>query len=453
MRYFPIFVDLRGQRVLVTGGGEQAAQKVRLLLKSEAIVEIVAENLCSELQDLATSHQIRWVAHDFCVDLLKECRLAYVASDDLALARQVVEAGKQYGVGVNVVDQPELCSFITPAIVDRDPVVVAIGTEGTAPVLARRIKTKVEQYLPSNIGSLAKQAASLRAVVANRLKDGNHRRRFWERFFDHPGHGSDLEPIIQNMQRPNRTGHVSLVGAGPGDPDLLTIKAVRALQSADVIVCDRLVDPRILELARRDARRIHVGKIPGGPSVPQEEINRILVHEASDGQHVVRLKGGDPFIFARGSEELDALEQAGIAVEVVPGITAALAAAASGQIALTERQQRRSLVMMTGHASDGPAEHDWSALAKSGQTLAIYMGVGASGVIRSRLLDAGIDPTTPVTIVENASLENERVANTTINELRSAIIKNGIRGPAMIFVGAHSRLAQSQTPRMQRKAA
>jgi uroporphyrin-III C-methyltransferase/precorrin-2 dehydrogenase/sirohydrochlorin ferrochelatase len=245
--------------------------------------------------------------------------------------------------------------------------------------------------------------------------------------------GSDLrEPTV---------GRVSLVGAGPGDPDLLTFKAMRALQAADVIVVDRLVPAAILDCARRDAERIHVGKTPGRPSTSQAEINAILLREARAGRHVVRLKGGDPFVFGRGGEELAALRAAGIAVEIVPGITAAMGCAAAVGLSLTEREQRRSLTLLTGHASDGPAEHDWAALARPGQALAIYMGVGAAGHVQAQLLGAGIDPATPVTVVENGTLPSQKLATGTIARLAELIIDACIKGPAIIFVGAHPHAA------------
>jgi uroporphyrin-III C-methyltransferase/precorrin-2 dehydrogenase/sirohydrochlorin ferrochelatase len=241
-------------------------------------------------------------------------------------------------------------------------------------------------------------------------------------------------------------GRVTLVGAGPGDPDLLTFKAMRALQDADVIVADRLVSPAILDRARRDALRIMVGKTPGQPSPSQSEINAIFLREAAAGRHVVRLKGGDPFVFGRGGEELSVLRAAGVPVEIVPGVTAAMGCAAAVGLALTERDQRRSLTLLTGHASDGPAEHDWTALARPGQLLAIYMGVGAAGRIQSRLLSAGIDSATPVTVVENGTLPSQKVATGTIDRLVETLIEAAIKGPAMIFVGAHPHEAPRPSP-------
>ena len=323
-------------------------------------------------------------------------------------------------------------------------------------MLARQIKARIESLLPTRLGTLARFAGGLRAQIAGALPTSARRRRFWERFFagetarrylagDMRGAEAAIERAIEDASGEGQApGRVSLVGAGPGDPDLLTFKALQALQSADVIVVDRLVDRRILEVARRDARRIEVGKTPGQPSTRQAQIERILLREARAGHHVVRLKGGDPFVFGRGGEELAALQEARIEVEVVPGITAALACAAAVGLPLTTRGARRSVVLMTGHTSDGPADHDWCALARPGQVLAIYMGVGAAGHIERRLLGAGIDPETPVTIVENGTLPAQKVAVGTIGDLAGLVIDSAVKGPAIIYVGA--------APEMRREA-
>ena len=443
MRYFPIFVDLDRQPVLVVGGGEQAAQKLRLLAKTTAVVRLVAPELCPELADAVAEGRAEWQGAEFHPDQLQGCRLVYAAVDDLALAARVAFAARARGIPVNAIDRPQLCSFITPAIVDRDPVVVAIGSEGTAPVLVGRIRAMLEAHLPQGLGRVATFAQSLRRRIAQRFTDSRARRAFWERFFD--GEAGDAvladDPdraatlVEEAIAGTKQQGSVALVGAGPGDPELLTIKAHRALQSADVLVIDRLVDPRIVELARRDARRIHVGKTPGGPSTSQATINAILVEEALAGNRVVRLKGGDPFVFGRAVEEIEAVEAAGIAVTIVPGVTAALAAAANARLPITERGKRRALTILTGYTKDGPAEHDWRALAAGGQTLAVYMGVRAGPAIARKLIEAGLDPATPVTIVENASLAAEKTATGRLDQLSDLLLRAGIRGPAILFIG------------------
>jgi uroporphyrin-III C-methyltransferase/precorrin-2 dehydrogenase/sirohydrochlorin ferrochelatase len=441
MRYFPVFLDLDGQKVLVVGGGEQAAQKLRLLLKTSAHVCVVAAEPCAEIEALAVAGRVTLERRAFQLRDLAGARLAIAAVDNEAEAARVSSAARAMGVPLNVVDRQELSSFITPSIVDRDPVVIAIGTEGTAPVLARRIKALLEPLL------LARFAAGWREIVASRVGDAGARRGFWERFF--AGRvadrflGGDVAAAVAELDdeidRANvaAVGSVALVGAGPGDPDLLTFKALRTLQEADVIVVDRLVPKAILDRARRDARRIEVGKIPHGRSTPQGEIDAILVREALAGHKVVRLKGGDPMIFGRAVEEMTALSAAGVPFEVVPGITAALGCAAAIGLPLTERDARRGLTILTGHATDGAAEHDWQALARPGQTVAIYMGVGSAPHIEARLRGAGIDPETPVTVVENGTLPQQKIALGSAGRLVETLIDGGIKGPAIIFIGAH----------------
>lgn len=449
MRFFPIFLDLDRQPVLVVGGGEQAAQKLRLLARTGASVRVLAEAPCPEVEALAAAGG--WpvarrapTAGDFA-----GARLAYVAvGDDAVAAAAAAAMARAAGVPVNTVDRQELCDFLTPAIVDRDPVVVAIGTEGTAPVLARQIKARLEAALPARLGALARWAAAWRGRAAATVARGGARRRFWEGFFDGPvarafmtGRRAEAAGLLRLALADGGgapgPGRVTLVGAGPGDPDLLTFKALRAMQEADLVVADRLVPEAILDRARRDAERVLVGKTPGRPSPGQDGINALLVREARAGRHVVRLKGGDPFVFGRGGEELAHLRAAGVPVEVVPGITAAAGCAAAVGLPLTERGERRSLTLLTGHASDGPAEHDWAALARPGQLLAVYMGVGAAAHVRDRLRAAGMPAGTPVTVVENGTLPNQRLAVGDLGGLADLVVGAGIGGPAVIFVGAH----------------
>lgn len=453
MRFFPIFLDLERQPVLVIGGGEQAAQKIRLLRKTDARIRVLAHEVCPEIEALAASGAVTLERRALRPDDMPGARLAYVALADEGEAASAVAMLRAAGIPVNAVDRQELCDFLTPAIVDRDPVVVAIGTEGAAPVLARQIKARLEAELPARLGALARWAATLRERAAAAIAAGRARRFFWDGFFAGEiarsflaGERGKAEALVDYEldgagKAPPMPGRVSLVGAGPGDPDLLTFKAMRALQTADVIVADRLVPAAILDCARRDAERIFVGKTPGRCSPSQDEINRILVREALAGKYVVRIKGGDPFVFGRGGEEMAALHAAGIAVEVVPGITAAMGCAAAIGLSLTERNERRSLTFVTGHASDGPAEHDWPALARPGQTLAIYMGVGAAPHVERRLLAAGIDTGTPVTVVENGTLPTQRHVTGRIAGLGRLLAEAGIKGPAIIFVGAHPQPA------------
>jgi uroporphyrin-III C-methyltransferase/precorrin-2 dehydrogenase/sirohydrochlorin ferrochelatase len=340
-----------------------------------------------------------------------------------------------------------------PAIVDRDPVTVAIGTEGAAPVLAREIKTLLETLLPANFGTLAKRAQGLRDTVAKAVADPRARRHLWERLLKGPFrravlrgaedeadrilatelHGEDRP--VHARARGLAIGRVALIGCGPGDPDLLTLKAVQRLQEADVLVVDRLVNPKVLEYARRDAERIFVGKTPGGPTTSQAEINRILVREAEAGKIVARLKGGDPFIFGRAAEEMGACQAAGVDVEAVPGITAAHACAARVGLPVTLRERVRHFTVVTGATADGEPDLEWNALAAEGAAFAVYMGVGNAPLLRRNLLAAGADADTPVVIVENGTLETERAIATTLADLTDAVAQHAVASPAVIFVG------------------
>ena len=447
MKYFPIFLDLEDRKVLVVGGGEPAAQKVRLLLKTAARVTVVAPEFCDEINSLGQIGRIVTEPREFVPSDLEDTALVYVTSGDADLDKHISTLARAWDIPVNVVDAPEHCSFITPAIVDRDPVVVAIGTEGTAPVLAQGIKSRLESLLSPSLGALAQKAGRLRTRVAERLRSGGLRRAFWQNFFFGQIRDAFLARDERDFERRVDTalagedkesdmpGRVALVGAGPGDPDLLTLKAQRLLQSADVIVYDRLVGPKVLEYARRDAERISVGKTPGRPSIGQGDINRILIAEALKGKTVVRLKGGDPYIFGRGAEEQAALGAFGIPLEVVPGITAAAACAASIKLPLTTRGTNRSFSIVTGTTENGAAEHDWTALAETGATFAIYMGVGTAEHTQRRLLAAGIDPSTPVVIVENGTLPGERAFVTEIRSLHETIAAEEVKGPSIIYVG------------------
>jgi uroporphyrin-III C-methyltransferase/precorrin-2 dehydrogenase/sirohydrochlorin ferrochelatase len=445
MRYFPLFADLDGADVLVAGGGEQAAQKVRLLQKTAARIRVVAERLTPEIEELDRQRAITVVRRAAEPGDIAGHRVVYAATGERERDAALSEAARRQGIPINVVDAPDLSTFIMPAIVDRDPVLVAIGSEGTAPVLAREIKTKLEAWLPSNLGRLAGHARSLRNLVAASVPDPRARRRLWERLLQGPFRravlsGADgeagriLASELQGGDAP-AAGRVALIGCGPGDPDLLTLKALQRLQEADVLVVDRLVNPRILDYARRDAERIFVGKAPGTSSTTQAEINRILVREAAAGKVVARLKGGDPFIFGRAAEEMATLQAAHIAVEVVPGVTAAHACAARIGLPVTRRERVRQFSVVTGSATDGVPDLDWHALAAPDAAFAIYMGVGNAPVLRSRLLAAGASPDTPVVIVEHGTEPAERALATTLRDFADCIARCEFTGPAVIFVG------------------
>jgi uroporphyrin-III C-methyltransferase / precorrin-2 dehydrogenase / sirohydrochlorin ferrochelatase len=451
MRTFPIFVSFEGKPPLVVGGGELAAVKARLLLKRAASVDIAASELVPELAALAEAGQISLLAARPGIDQLRGRPLVIAATEDDGEDTRVSAIARALGVPVNVPDRPELCTFALPAIVDRGEVTVAIGTSGAAPVLAQRLRAWLEQELHPRLDALARLAAEFRGPVAEKLPSGPPRRKFWEAVFEGAAAEAMLEgdehkaraligaAIVEASQAPPAQGRVLLVGAGPGDPELLTMKAVRALKAADVILYDRLVGEGVLDHARREAELIPVGKAKGAHSVPQEKINALLIERAKAGQTVVRLKGGDPFIFGRGGEELDALREAGISVEIVPGVTAGIAAAASLQIPLTHRDVSHTVTFLSGHEAGGEEpsfEHlDLAALASGNNTLLVYMGVTTAGLIATKLLEAGWSPTLPVIAVENASREDERRVSATLAALAAHPERLGLKSPAVLIFG------------------
>jgi uroporphyrin-III C-methyltransferase / precorrin-2 dehydrogenase / sirohydrochlorin ferrochelatase len=449
MRYFPIFADLENTNVLVVGGGEQAAQKVRLLRKANACITVVAESVTDELRELEDQNAIWIVLRAFLISDLEGQRFVYAATGDLLLDAAVSRAARARGIPVNVVDAPKLSTFIMPAILDRAPVTVAIATEGAAPILAREIKTRLEALIPANFGRLAERAQTLREAIAKAVPDMRARRRLWQRLLQGPFRravlrgaedeaGRILAAELHGEDAPARNpeqGRVVLIGCGPGDPELLTLKALHRLQEVDVLVVDRLVDPKVLEYARRDAERIFVGKTPAGPTTSQSEINRILLREAQAGKVVARLKGGDPFIFGRAAEEMAACQAAGIDVEIVPGVTAAHACAARIGLPVTLRERVRHFSVVTGTSAEGEPELDWQALASQGSAFAVYMGVGNAPLLRANLLAAGAQPSTPVVIVENGTRETERTVATSLGDLTDCVASLSISSPAVIFVG------------------
>lgn len=445
MKYFPLFMDLEDRDVLIAGGGEKAVQKLRLLAKTMARLTVVAETVSPEIEALARRHPVSLQLRRLRPEDVKGKAVAIGADDSAERNAELARAAHAAGVPVNIVDAPDLSTVIVPAIVDRHPVVVAIGTEGAAPIIARDLRTRIESWLPADFGRVATYAAALRPRVRDAITQPAARRQFWEGLLRGPFRDRALAANVagaeQEAARALRDagkgshGSVVLVGCGPGDPDLLTLKALQALQDADVLVHDRLVNPAILDYARRDAVRIDVGKMPGGKATPQGEINRILVREALKGQRVARLKGGDAMVFGRAAEEIAAARAAGIDVTVIPGITAAHAIAASVTLPLTLRGKVRQFAVVTGATEDGAADLDWQALAAPGQGFAIYMGVRSATVIERNLLDAGAEPATPVVIVENGTLPQERVIETTLADLSTAVRAEAVTAPAIIFIG------------------
>ncbi len=443
MKTFPMFLKMAGRRVVILGGGEQAAQKARLMLKTEAEIVICARTLEPELAALVARGRAVH-APDPEPGIFANAALAFVATGDPAEDTRLAELARGEGVVTNVVDAPDLCDAFTPSIVDRDPLVVAIGTEGAAPVLARQVKTAVEALLEPRLGDLVSLAGRLRDEVAARIAPSK-RRAFWAWAFTggprraHARGAEDeaarlLKSAIAKGEAGETGGFVSLVGAGPGSRDLITLRGVQRLQEADVIFYDRLVDPDLLELARRDAERVYVGKAPGAHSWPQDRINGVITAAARAGKRVVRLKCGDPGIFARGAEEGAACEAAGVPWEIVPGVTAASAAAAELGGFLTERGLYDSLVLTTGVVRPGDPAPDWASLVRPGTTLALYMGVGAAPEIREALLNAGAPGAANVEIVAGAGAPGARIWRTTLANLAKTVTREAVENPAIILV-------------------
>jgi uroporphyrin-III C-methyltransferase/precorrin-2 dehydrogenase/sirohydrochlorin ferrochelatase len=448
MQTFPLFLSLQDRQVLVVGGDEPAARKAELLLSAGAQVALIAETVVGEIAQLIADGRISWSGRTFDDADLVGISLVIVASDDDLLQTRVSQAAQRRCVPVNVVDRPALSSFIMPAIVDRGPVTVAISTGGAAPALARRLRADIERALPAAIGRLARFAEIFRPQVRRTLAEPRARRRFWDRVFegrigelalagDEIAARRELIRLLDGTRRETAPvqGMVHLVGAGPGDPDLLTLKAHRLLQRADVVVYDRLVSPEVLAMARRDAERIYVGKRQGHHSVPQAEISDRLVALARAGKSVVRLKGGDPLVFGRGGEEIEALADAGIAVEVVPGITAALGCAASAGIPLTHRDHAQACIFVTGHLKGGEVALDWPMLARPRQTVVIYMGAETLPVIARQLIEHGLPAATPVALIENGTTDRERRVVGTLATIERQAMRARLQGPTLCMVG------------------
>lgn len=445
MEYLPLFHQLREQPVLLVGGGEVALRKARLLAQAGARLRVVTLKLHPELEKLLEQtggvYQLRgWQAGD--------CQghvLVVAATENSMLNAEVAAEAKALHVPVNVVDTPELCSVIFPAIVDRSPLVVAVSSGGHAPVLARLVRAKIETVLPAAYGKLARLAQKYRQVVKKRFGDLQQRRVFWEETLQGPiaeqvfaGNFGQAEQMLQDKlagEAAQVTGEVYLVGAGPGDPDLLTFKALRLMQQADVVLYDRLVASEIVDMCRRDADRIYVGKAASNHSLSQEKINQKLVALAQEGKRVLRLKGGDPFIFGRGGEEIEELAQNGIPFQVVPGITSASGCSSYAGIPLTHRDYAQSVRFVTGHPKDGNLDLPWSELVSTTQTVVFYMGLGTLPVIASQLVRNGRAAETPVAVIERGTTAQQRVILGTLDDIAKRIMDEQVESPSLIIVG------------------
>lgn len=448
--WFPVFLRLAGRRVLVVGGGEVAARKLRLLLRAGAQLEVVARELNEEVADLVAAGSVLHLAAEFDPQQLAGCTLAIAATDDAPLNLRIAEAAHRAGIAVNAVDDPEASSFITPAIVDRSPLLIAIATAGQAPVLGRRLRERLEAMLPAGYGRLAEFMGAARGRVQQALAQPQ-RRGLWERFLDGPGAEAVLAgdetraaaELDHLLDAGAARGEVYLVGAGPGDPDLLTFRALRLMQQCDVVLYDALISPAILQLVRRDAERIYVGKRRAKHTLPQEDINEELVRLAQQGKRVLRLKGGDPFVFGRGGEEIERLAAAGIAFQVVPGITAANGCAAYAGIPLTHRDYAQSCVFVTGHQrKDGTLDLHWDQLARRGQTVVIYMGLHSLGELAARLIAHGLPADWPAAVVEEGTSPAQRVVTGTLADLADKVVEAEIKGASLVIVGEVVRLRE-----------
>jgi len=441
---FPAFHKVAGRRVVVVGGGPEAAAKIRLLAETRASIVVFAPSLSQEAGADLVAANGDWRGAAPAVADLAGAALVFAATGSEEGDREVWTVAREAGVPVNVVDRPELCDFYTPAIVNRAPLAVAIASEGVAPVLSRHVRARIEAMLAPSFGDLAQLAERLRGRVIRTLADVGDRRRFWARFFSGPisekvfaGRIDDAEAeAVRALEIDSvRLGHVSLVGAGPGAEDLLTLRAQRALQEADVIVYDRLVPEAVVAMGRRDARRVYVGKAKGAHAVSQAEINAILVREAEAGRRVVRLKSGDPLIFGRAGEEIAALRAAGISFDIVPGITAAFAAAAEAEIPLTLRDSSSALVFVTGQDADGETLPNWASVALAGATVAVYMGRAVAAKVAAKLVEAGMSASTPVAVIENASRHDRRAYAGVLADLARIAERPELTGPVLILVG------------------
>jgi uroporphyrin-III C-methyltransferase/precorrin-2 dehydrogenase/sirohydrochlorin ferrochelatase len=462
MEYFPLFIKLKNQRCLLVGAGDIATRKIELLFKAYAKITVLAPEICDSIINMQHSHQLQLIEKEFESTDIQGFKLVVAATNNPEINEKVASAADLLNIPVNVVDNPELCSVVFPAIIDRSPVIAAISSGGASPVLARLLRAKIETSIPATYGRLAHLAEKYRVKVKQSISNPSHRRIFWENTLQGPiaelifaGRDDEAERQLQQSlsnrnNNKNKCGEVYLVGAGPGDPDLLTFRALRLMQQADVVVYDRLVSPEILDLARRDSKKIYAGKKRNEHSLSQESINDLLVRLAQSGKRVVRLKGGDPFIFGRGGEEIETLMALGIDFQVVPGITAASGCASYAGIPLTHRDHAQSCTFVTGHLQDGTINLNWQQLSKPNQTIIIYMGLVGLNIICASLIEHGSEPDLPVALIEQGTTSHQRVITGTLKSLPEQIASLKITPPTLIIVGSvvtlHNKLAWFKIP-------
>ncbi len=453
MDFLPIFLDIKEKCCLVLGGGDVAARKVALLQKAGGHIRLVAPTLCHELEERIRDGAIEHIERPFQDEDLDDCHLVIAATDDAETNRRISQLADRQRIPVNVVDQPALCSFIVPSIIDRSPVVAAVSTGGASPVLARLIRSRLETLIPAGYGRLAELSRRFREQVKQRFNKPADRRRFWEKALTSgiaervfSGHMEEADAAMNRALQADTadfdSGEVYLVGGGPGDPDLISFRALRLMQQADVVVYDRLVANPVLEMTRRDAERIYVGKERDHHAMRQEEINQLLVRLAKEGKRVVRLKGGDPFIFGRGGEEIDTLSAEGVPFQVVPAVTAASGCAAYAGIPLTHRDYAQSVTFVTGHLKDGTMNLNWSQLAQPRQTVVFYMGLLGLPVICQQLTAHGVSPEMPVALVQQGTTEQQKVFTGTLSNIQSIVEREKPKPPTLIIVGEVVKLQE-----------
>ena len=444
MERLPAFLDVRGKRCVVVGGGEVALRKATLLVRAGARLHVVAPDLCAALKTLCEQSGSLVCPIEFQPCCLGGATLVIAATDSLEVNTRVSEHAQTLGIPVNVVDQPELCTFIVPAIVDRSPILVAISSGGASPILARSIKGLIDSLLPARVDRLAGLLRELRAAIKKKVPDFSQRTRFWEKILEgdipelvYSGKEQEArEKILKQADKPSpEQGEVYLVGAGPGDPELLTLKALRLMHKADIVLYDRLVSEAILLKLRPDADKVFVGKARSDHAVPQADLNSMLVRLAKEGKKVLRLKGGDPFIFGRGGEEIETLAEAGVAFQVVPGITAASGCATYAGIPLTHRDYSQSVRFLTGHIRDGGVPLNWSLLAQEQQTLAFYMGLSGLAIICEELLAHGMEKDMPVAVIQQGTTRDQKVSVGTLESIVEQARNDDIQPPTLIIIG------------------
>jgi uroporphyrin-III C-methyltransferase/precorrin-2 dehydrogenase/sirohydrochlorin ferrochelatase len=455
METLPIFLKVHQQPCVVVGGGEVAVRKVTMLLKAGAQISVVSPDCHAELLELVEAQKISWRQKHYQVEDIQDCLLVVAATDDEPLNAQISQQAKQLGILVNVVDAPELCSFTMPAIIDRSPLVIAISSNGAAPVLARQLRARLETMIPASYGMLAQFARSFRDRVKQAFDSGQQRRIFWEQILQGPiaemvmgGQRQRAEQMMQQaiQQQQPPQGEVYLVGGGPGDPDLLTFRALRLMQQCDVCVYDKLVSKEVLEMVRRDAELIYVGKQRDQHTLPQQQINQLLVDLAQAGKRVLRLKGGDPFIFGRGGEEIETLMENQVAFQVVPGISAANGVSSYAGIPLTHRDYAQTCVFTTGHLKTQHEQQqvdlDWPTLVRPQQTVVIYMGLVGLPYICQQLMEHGLPATHPAAVVQQGTTSKQRVVSSDLAHLAQQVQAAGLKPPCLIIVGEVVKLRE-----------